>query len=89
MYRYYVLDTPPRIERAFALLCSALLYIRLSGTYPSTTATAPTLPASAEPFSSEMTEMTSLGSSKCQLASVCLELAPTVTEKTWSIGSLD
>lgn len=50
--------------------------------YPSTTATAPTLPASAEPLSSEMTEMTSEGSTKCQLASVCLELAPTVTENT-------
>lgn len=68
---------------------SNMLYIRFSGMYPSTTATAPTLPASAEPLSSEMTEITSAGSTKCQLANVCLELAPTVTEKTWSLGSLD
>jgi hypothetical protein len=26
MCRYYVLDTPPCIHRAFALLCSALFY---------------------------------------------------------------
>jgi hypothetical protein len=56
---------------------------------PSTTATAPTLPASAEPFNRDMHDITSAGSTKCQLASVCFELAPTVTEKTWSIGSLD
>jgi hypothetical protein len=36
-----------------------------------------------------MHEMTSVGSTRCQLASVCFELAPTVTEKTWSSGSLD
>jgi hypothetical protein len=56
---------------------------------PSTTATAPTLPASADPFSNEIHDMTSVGSTRCQLASVCFELAPTVTEKTWSGGSLD
>lgn len=56
---------------------------------PSTTAIAPTLPASADPLSSEMQEMTSDGSRRCQLANVCLELAPTVTEKTWSSGSSD
>lgn len=33
--------------------------------------------------------MTSEGSTRCQLARVCFELAPTVTEKTWSVGSLD
>lgn len=32
--------------------------------------------------------MTSDGSSRCQLANVCFELAPTVTEKTVSCGSL-
>jgi hypothetical protein len=56
---------------------------------PSTTATAPTLPASAEPFNRDMHDITSAGSTRCQLASVCFELAPTVTEKTWSVGSLD
>ena len=64
----------------------AFFYIRDSardsGMDPSTTATAPTFPASAEPLSNEMTEMTSEGSTRCQLASVCFELAPTVTEKT-------
>jgi hypothetical protein len=67
----------------------AIYATRDSGTTPSTTATAPTLPASADPFSSEITEITSDGSTRCQLASVCLELAPTVTEKTWSVGSFD
>jgi hypothetical protein len=62
---------------------------RDSGIDPSTTATAPTLPASADPLSSEIHEITSTGSTRCQLASVCFELAPTVTEKTWSVGSFD
>lgn len=62
---------------------------RDSGIDPSTTATAPTLPASADPLSSEIHEMTSAGSTRCQLARVCFELAPTVTEKTWSVGSFD
>ncbi len=55
---------------------------RDSGTVPSATATAPTLPVSALPFSREIAEITSAGSSKCQLANVCFELGPTVTEKT-------
>lgn len=46
------------------------------------TAIVPALPISALPFSSEITEITSAGSSKCQLANVSFELAPTVTENT-------
>lgn len=58
-----------------------------SGIAPSTTETAATLPPSALPLRSERAEMTSAGSSKCQEAMVCLELAPTVTAKTFSSGS--
>lgn len=57
-----------------------------SGMAPSTIETAPTLPPSAEPLSSAMAEMTSWGSSRCQEAMVCFELAPTVTAKTCSFG---
>nr|POF15635.1 hypothetical protein CFP56_48829 [Quercus suber] len=60
-----------------------------SGVSPSTTATAPTLLPSDWPLSRAMAEMTSAGSSRCQVASVCLELAPTVVAKTWSSGSLE
>jgi hypothetical protein len=63
--------------------------LRGSGTLPSTTETGPTLGASTEPLSIATAEMTSDGSSKCQLARVCFELAPTVTEKTWSLGSFE
>jgi len=58
----------------------------LSGIAPSTTATAPTLPPSADPLSSAIAEITSWGSSRCQVAMVCLELAPTVQAKTCSLG---
>lgn len=34
-----------------------------------------------------MHDTTSAGSSRCHEARVCFELAPTVTEKTWSSGS--
>jgi hypothetical protein len=56
---------------------------------PSTTATAPAFPASTDPFRRDMQEITSVGSRRCQLASVCFELAPTVTENTWSRGNFD
>lgn len=39
-------------------------------------------------FNKAIVAITSAGSSKCQLASVCFELAPTVTEKTRSRGRL-
>ena len=58
-----------------------------SGIAPSTTETAATLPPSALPLRSERAEMTSAGSNRCQEAMVCLELAPTVTAKTYSSGS--
>jgi hypothetical protein len=63
--------------------------LRGSGTLPSTTETGPTLGASTEPLSIATAEITSNGSSRCQLARVCFELAPTVTEKTWSLGSFE
>jgi hypothetical protein len=88
-HAFEALTSTPNAKESLSNPSATVYPLRGSGILPSTTETGPTLGASTEPLSIAMAEMTSEGSSRCQLARVCFELAPTVHEKTCSLGSLE